>query len=126
MGNSLSVQPVVPLTFADCFPNGQLDIMKYQVYLLLKRKREEEEQRRIDTSLNEEATCGQKQKVSISSIRSTSRSTKKHHITIIDDDGTESIMNPSNSLWYSLYLRTTPRSKREKTLFCQRFRLPYK
>ena len=48
MRNSLSVQPVIPQTFADCYPNGQLDIMKYQLYLLLKRKGEEEEQRVID------------------------------------------------------------------------------
>ena len=126
MGNSLSVQPVIPQTFADCYPNGQLDIMKFQLYLLLKRKREEEEQSMIDLSLNKEVTCGQKQKASMYSIRCTSRSTKKHLITMINEDGTESIMYPCNSLWYNLYLRTTPRSKREKKLFCQRFRLPYK
>ena len=62
MGNSLSVQPVIPQTFADCYPNGQLDIMKFQLYLLLKRKREDEEQRLIDLSLNQQDTscCGQK------------------------------------------------------------------
>ena len=40
MGNSLSSSPLIPLTFAECFREGRIDINKYQLYLLVKRKRE--------------------------------------------------------------------------------------
>ena len=41
MGNGLSSPPLLPLTFADCFTEGSINIQKYQLYLLIKRQRED-------------------------------------------------------------------------------------
>ena len=41
MGNKTSSTPILPLAFGDCFVKLQLDIKKFQLYLLGKKKREE-------------------------------------------------------------------------------------
>ena len=43
MGVDFSRPPLVPMSFGDCFQNGNLDIFKHQVFPTQKRKREEEE-----------------------------------------------------------------------------------
>ena len=40
-GNNVSLPPVLPSAFGDCFNDGQLDINKFQMHLFVKRKREE-------------------------------------------------------------------------------------
>ena len=38
MGNDLSSLSILPLSFGKCFVNGELNIRKYQLYLLVKKK----------------------------------------------------------------------------------------
>ena len=77
MGNELSSTPILPLSFGDCFVNGQLDIKKYQLYLLVRRKREENIEKPINSSecskVNEDERPHKKRKC---------RSVKKHRIEI--------------------------------------------
>ena len=120
MGNELSSTPILPLSFGDCFVNGQLDIKKYQLYLLVRRKREENIEKPINSSecskVNEDERPHKKRKC---------RSVKKHRIEITQPDGTVTYMEPKNSLWYLLYIIMEPQSNRQRTKFRQRFRLSY-
>ena len=50
---------------------------------------------------------------------------KKHRITIPNPDGTFTYMQPTNSLWYVLYVNREPGCKKEKELFQKRFCLSY-
>ena len=43
MGNNISSHPLLPVTLADCYIDGSLNVYKYQIFLLLKRKRENDE-----------------------------------------------------------------------------------
>ena len=50
MGNDLSSPSILPLSFGKCFVNGELNIRKYQLYLLVKKKREDSIDLRINCS----------------------------------------------------------------------------
>ena len=120
MGNSLSSSPLIPLTFAEYFREGRIDINKYQLYLLVKRKRE--------TSLQEPIHLIQNTEVNVDdnhTKKKRKRSVKKHRIQVYNIDGSWTYMEPCNSLWYLLYISREPRSKKDKNLFRKRFCLSY-
>ena len=108
MGNNISSTPILPLSFGDCFVNGQLDIKKYQLYLLVKRKQEENVEISFISSLskaNDDERPHKKRKV---------RLVKKHRIEIPNPDGTVTYMEPNNSLWYLLFIRVEPQSNGQR------------
>ena len=120
MGNNLSSPSILPLTFGECFINGKLNIMKYQLYLLVKRKREEN----LDIRINCSDSVNMHEEERPKKMRKT-RSVKKHQIKISNPDGTFTYMEPRTSLWQMLYVNREPQSKKEKKLCRKRFRLSY-
>ena len=119
MGNSLSSPTLLPLTFADCFTEGIIDIKKYQLYLLLKRKREDslESPNNLFPPYQSNVDNGHQKK-------KRKRSVKKHRVQIFNADGSFMYMEPCSSLWYVLYVSREPRSNKEK-IFRKRFHLSY-
>ena len=123
MADKSSTPLVLPYEFTNCFHNGLLDLQKLQTHLQLKRKRDEEEQETINCAINshsaiETSTPRRKPK--------RKRSVKQHYQVSELHDGTSFDIMPTNSLWYTLYIKNAPRSKKEKKLFRQRFRVPYR
>ena len=51
---------------------------------------------------------------------------KRHYQLAELHYGTSFYITPTNSLWYTLYIKNSPRSNKEKKLFHQRFCLPYR
>ena len=116
MGNGLSSPTLLPLTFADCFTDGSIDIKKYQLYLVLKQKREESLESPINliphTQSNVDNSHEKKKR---------KRSVKKHRVKIHNADGSLMYMEPRSSLWYVLYVSRELRSKKEKNYFANDF-----
>ena len=112
MGNGLSSPPLLPLTFADCFTEGSINIQKYQLYLLIKRQREDNLQAPTNLIPQTQSNVDdghQKKK--------RKRSVKKHRVQIQNADGSFMYMEPCSSLWYVLYVSREPISKKDKKLF---------
>ena len=119
MGNSVSVPPVIPLSFSDCFINGKLDVFKYQMYFFVKRKRERDECIfNVDNIISSEETKPPPAK--------RIRTVKKHEVIITHPNGSTSYMEPTNSLWYTLYVQSGPTSKKSKKYFRKRFCLSHR
>ena len=122
MADESSTPLVLPYEFTNCFHNGQLDLRKFQTHLQLKRKRDEEEQETINHAINSRSTI----ETSTPPRNPKRKRSAKRHFQVAElHDGTSFYVTPTNSLWYALYIRKVPTSKKEKKLFRQRFRMPY-
>ena len=49
----------------------------------------------------------------------------KEKMIIKEHYGTTSVMNPTNLLWYMMYVQTQPTKKCQKKMFCKIFHLSY-
>ena len=120
MGNNFSSPPILPLTFGYCFSDGCLDINNFQIHMLVKRKQEDNLMNGfvpVVTPSSEEL-CSPKKKRKC-------RTMKKNYWIIQEQDGRTSVLKPTNSLWFTMYVQTQPTIKRQQKLFCQRFRMSH-
>ena len=117
-----------PLSFKDCFVDGEVDISRYLYY---RRKRDE-----IDGANTKhlERFVSKKRKIhgfteapSSSSNTSTNirRSVKKQRLFVRDNDGSLRELLPTDTLWYLLYVKSPLQDERLLKSFRNRFRLPY-
>ena len=109
MADESSTPLVLPYEFTNCFHNGQLDLRKLQTHLQLKRKRDEEEQETINRAINSRSTI---ETITPPRKPKRKRSVKRHYQVAELHDGTSFYITPTNSLWYTLYIRNVPRSKK--------------
>ena len=119
MGNNVSVAPIIPLSFGDCFIDGKFDIYKYQIYILIKKKRERE-----DISFYYYHTISNKDLKPPPTKRI--RTVKKHELIIAHPNSSTAYMEPTNYLWYNLYVQSQPSSKKAKKYVCKYFSLSHR
>ena len=118
MADKSSTPLVLPYEFTNCFHNGLLDLQKLQTHLQLKRKRDEEEQETINCAINscsaiETSTPPRKPK--------RKRSVKRHNQVAELHDGTSFDIMPTNSLWYTLYIKKFPDQRKKRSYFAKDF-----
>ena len=117
-----------PLTFQQCFINNELCIYRYFMY---RRTMEDEDnlfklkmkffnlrkKRKFD-EINDDTNTS-------CSSHTHSRSVKKHKLLVRADDGSIRSLTPTDTLWYLLYVKSSPQDERLKKIFRSRFRVPY-
>ena len=116
-----------PLNFQQCFVDGELCLHKYYLY---RRRRDDEfndfklkmkifdlqKKRKFnEISDNDSSSCS----------KSYSRSVKKYKLLVRDDTGLLRSLTPTDTLWYQLYVKSSPQDDRLKKIFRTRFRVPY-
>ena len=130
MGNSLQKSIYnPPRTFRECFNEGKLDIGKYIIY----RRRVEENEDAMATLLKICSDIQLQKKRKAESVYDESskkprfhrRCVKRHAILVRNDDGELEQLQPKTTIWYRLYVCSTPTNKRIHNLFRRRFRLPH-
>ena len=118
-----------PLTFRQCFIDNKFCVYRYYFY----RQRMEEEDRIFQMRMDF-FNISKKRKFddvsadsnsNSSSSYSHSRSVKKHKLLVRADDGSLRALAPTDTLWYLLYVKTSPQDDRLKKIFRARFRIPY-
>ena len=128
MGNDISssITPP-PLSLQDCTIDGELDLLRYSIY----RKRIKKKV--LKNSLLQQFVKRKKEDDPFS-IASTpkkrkynpkERTIKKRKLMIRNADGTLRPFEPTDTIWYKLYIEQPPTDKHMLTLFRQRFRLTY-
>ena len=128
MGNDISssITPP-PLSLQDCTIDGELDLLRYSIY----RKRIKKKV--LQNSLLQQFVKRKKEDDPFS-IASTpkkrkynpkERTIKKRKLMIRNADGTLRPFEPTDTIWYKLYIEQPPTDKHMLTLFRQRFRLTY-
>ena len=110
-------------SLTDCFERDTLNIDSYVSY----KKYQAEEEQRYNFSLSPNGlkrTINTQHQQQRKRIR-TSRSTKKHPLMLLLDDGSEMEVLPEDTMWYLLYVLHSPRNPKEESRFRNRFRLPH-
>ena len=116
-----------PLTFQQCFINNELCIHRYFIY---RRRMDEDDKlfqlkmkffnlskkRKFDDINDSNNSC---------SSHSHTRSVKKHKLLVRGDDGCVRALTPTDTLWYLLYVKSSPQDERLKKIFRARFRVPH-
>ena len=129
MGNEVSSSIVPPpLSINDCLIDGELDLMRYYIYR--RRVRTQSLQSKL---FKEIIGCKRKLCKAMSPTSNTStrkkkikRRMKKRNLWIRASDGTLKAMQPTDTMWYKLYVEEPIISMHLKKLFRNWFRLPYK
>ena len=118
-----------PLTFQQCFVNNEFCIYRYYIY----RRRLDDEQKLFQLKMSF-FNNHKKRKFddfnlatdnSLSSNSSHTRSVKNHKLLVRGDDGAIRSLTPKDTLWFLLYVKSSPQDERLKKIFRSRFRLPY-
>ena len=116
-----------PLSFQQCFVDGEFSIQRY--YFYRRRRDMEEEDFKLKMKLFQIRSKRKFQDVepSIQSDGSSGsdRSVKKHKLFVRSDDGTLRVLTPRDTLWYLLYVKNTIQDERLKKIFRTRFRVPH-
>ena len=109
---------------SDNYVNGSLDVSRY---IAIRRKRRQTNHSRVLLqSLIDHRRCAAKKRVETVLIKSQHyRTVKKYKILVRDPNGCLREIKPTDTLWYLLYIVTSPRSNRLRKLFRNRFRLPH-
>mmetsp|Transcript_29947 Transcript_29947/g.34790 ORF Transcript_29947/g.34790 Transcript_29947/m.34790 type:complete len:155 (-) Transcript_29947:485-949(-) len=113
-----------PSSLRDCIVNGKIDVNRW---FALRRKRRYANSHAILQSIIDRHRRRSTEPVEEVLIkRQHYRSVKKYKILVRDsaNGGTREI-KPTDTLWYLLYIETSPRNSRLLKLFRQRFRLPH-
>ena len=98
-----------PLSFRDCFNNGKIDIMRYQIYCRRIERNEQDEYDILKLINSNSSKRKFKSKINSSQKkRLTKRSVKKHHLIIRHDDGSLRTLTYKYTLWYIIYVTGPP------------------
>ena len=115
-----------PLSFQQCFVDGEFSLHRYYIY---RRRRDmEDDDFKLKMSLfqsNKKRKFKDIESSSQTGSSSHNRSVKKHSLLVRADDGTIRALTPCDTLWYLLYVKTTPQDDRLKKIFRNRFRVPH-
>ena len=113
-----------PLSLRDCYVDGSLDVICY--YAFSRKRRQTNHSRVVLQSIIDKSRCRSNKPVEAVLIkRQYYRSVKKHKILVRDPSGCIREIKPTDTLWYLLYIGTSPRNNRLRKLFRTRFRLPH-
>ena len=126
MGNDISSSIIPPpLSLHDCLVDGELDLMRYYMY-----KRRVRRQSLQSTGLHEIINRKRKwcydtlaSKVHSKKQKRMKRRMKKKPLWIRDSDGKLREMQPTDTVWFKLYVEIPILGTRIRRLFRNRFRL---
>jgi hypothetical protein len=109
-----------PLSFCDCFVNGQINLAKYIFYSTNTYDDYIDIEHQLNTNKRKLINLNTlpKKKVCI-------RSVKRHPILCRANDGSLCEATYKDSTWWTLYIETPPQTKHLLKIFRNRFRLPY-
>ena len=113
-----------PLSLRDCYVDGSLDVIRY--FAFSRKRRQTNHSRVLLQAIIDKRRCRNNKPVETVLIKSQHyRSVKKYKILVRDPNGCLRQIKPTDTLWYLLYIATSPRSNRLRKLFRNRFRLPH-
>ena len=121
MGYDIPSILTTPLSFKDCFADGEVDINRYWNYK--RRRRRKTNASQILTAIIKKTRKRKIDEPLVYNCRT--RSVKKHKLMYRDDDGNLKEFTTSHTLWYLLYVNQEPRNKRQRKQFHSRFRMPH-
>ena len=117
-----------PLSFKDCFVDGEVDISRYLHYGRKIDDIDDANTKHLERFVSKKRKIrGFTQAASTSSTTSTNirRSVKKQRLFVRDNDGSLRELLPTDTLWYLLYVKSPLQDERLLKSFRNRFRLPY-
>ena len=121
MGYDIPSILTTPLSFKDCFVDGEVDINRYWNYK--RRRGRKTNASQILTAIIKKTRKRKIDEPLVYNCRT--RSVKKHKLMYRDDDGNLKEFTTSHTLWYLLYVNQEPQNKRQRNNFRNRFRMPY-